>query len=87
MSAGESSRFDASGERRTDSARWAVERLNPPNRLWGSNGPPTVVADGLDAPQGLAMARRFAGLAVAPDGALLLSGNGEGTVLRLTPRP
>ncbi|MEY9990893.1 sugar lactone lactonase YvrE [Streptomyces sp. V4I8] len=38
MSAGESSRFDASGERRADSARWAVERLNPPNRLWGSNG-------------------------------------------------
>jgi glucose/arabinose dehydrogenase len=31
------------------------------------------------------MARRFAGLAVAADGALLLSANGEGTVLRLTP--
>lgn len=31
-------------------------------------------------------ARRFAGLAAAPDGALLLSANGEGTVLRLTPR-
>ncbi|MDX3693687.1 hypothetical protein PV726_25745 [Streptomyces europaeiscabiei] len=32
------------------------------------------------------MARRFAGVAAAPDGTLLLSANGEGTVLRLTPR-
>lgn len=32
------------------------------------------------------MARRFAGLAAAPDGSLLLSANGEGTVLRLTPQ-
>ncbi|WP_119580885.1 hypothetical protein [Streptomyces europaeiscabiei] len=32
------------------------------------------------------MARRFAGLAAAPDGTLLVSANGEGTVLRLTPR-
>ncbi|WP_328224481.1 PQQ-binding-like beta-propeller repeat protein [Streptomyces sp. NBC_00104] len=32
------------------------------------------------------MARRFAGLAAAPDGTLLLSANGEGTVLRLSPR-
>ncbi|TXS45102.1 hypothetical protein EAO75_19545 [Streptomyces sp. uw30] len=31
------------------------------------------------------MARRFAGLAVGADGALLLSANGEGTVMRLTP--
>ncbi|MFE7761140.1 hypothetical protein [Streptomyces sp. NPDC057438] len=30
------------------------------------------------------LARRFAGLAAAPDGTLLLSANGEGTVLRLT---
>ncbi|MEK8142109.1 hypothetical protein NKH18_04345 [Streptomyces sp. M10(2022)] len=30
-------------------------------------------------------ARRFAGLAAGPDGCLLLSANGEGTVLRLTP--
>ncbi|MBW8089274.1 SMP-30/gluconolactonase/LRE family protein [Streptomyces hygroscopicus subsp. hygroscopicus] len=30
--------------------------------------------------------RQFAGLAVAPDGALLVSANGEGSVLRLTPR-
>lgn len=108
-----------------------------------AQGPPTVVVDGLDAPQGLAvlgdelftvetgprrlravslttgevrtdaedlpvgappgvvpraepalfahgmpgMARRFAGLAVGPDGSLLLSANGEGTVLRLKPAP
>ncbi|MEH0626615.1 hypothetical protein [Streptomyces stelliscabiei] len=32
------------------------------------------------------MARRFAGLATAPDGTLLLSADGEGTVLRLTSR-
>lgn len=106
-----------------------------------ADAPPTVVADGLDAPQGLAvlgeelftvetgrrrlcavspatgetrieaedlpvgappgvvprtepalfaqgmpgMARRFAGLAAGPDGTLLLSANGEGTVLKLTP--
>lgn len=31
------------------------------------------------------MARRFAGLAAGPEGTLLLSANGEGTVLRLTP--
>jgi sugar lactone lactonase YvrE len=32
------SRYDESGDHRADSARWAAERLNPPNRLWGSNG-------------------------------------------------
>lgn len=32
------------------------------------------------------LARRFAGLAAAPDGTLVLSANGEGTVLRLTPK-
>ncbi|MFF9351870.1 hypothetical protein [Streptomyces sp. NPDC014734] len=32
-------------------------------------------------------ARRFAGLAATPDGGLLLSADGEGTVLRLTPGP
>ncbi|WP_411573295.1 SMP-30/gluconolactonase/LRE family protein, partial [Streptomyces scabiei] len=32
------------------------------------------------------LARRFAGLAAAPDGTLLLSADGEGTVLRLTRR-
>jgi hypothetical protein len=31
-------------------------------------------------------ARRFAGIAAALDGTLLLSAGGEGTVLRLTPR-
>ncbi|MFF4750976.1 hypothetical protein ACWD5R_13675 [Streptomyces sp. NPDC002514] len=32
------SRFDETGRSRTTSTRWAVRRLNPPNRLWGSNG-------------------------------------------------
>ncbi|MGN9762125.1 hypothetical protein [Streptomyces sp. SD31] len=32
------------------------------------------------------MARRFAGLSAGPDGSLLLSASGEGTVLRLAPR-
>ncbi|MFD0003297.1 hypothetical protein ACFVJ4_12845 [Streptomyces sp. NPDC127178] len=41
---------------------------------------PALFANGMPG-----MARRFAGLAVAADGALLLSANGEGTVLRLTP--
>ncbi|MDT0431129.1 SMP-30/gluconolactonase/LRE family protein [Streptomyces salyersiae] len=31
------------------------------------------------------LARRFAGIAAAPDGSLVLSGNGEGTVLRVIP--
>ncbi|WP_246113474.1 SMP-30/gluconolactonase/LRE family protein [Streptomyces montanus] len=34
---------------------------------------------------GPGMAGQFAGLAVAPDGSLVLSANGEGTVLRLSP--
>ncbi|MFJ8532787.1 hypothetical protein [Streptomyces sp. NPDC093591] len=34
----EPSRYDATGYRRVSSARWAFERLNPPSRLWGSNG-------------------------------------------------
>ncbi|MEU3490014.1 hypothetical protein [Streptomyces massasporeus] len=33
------------------------------------------------------LASRFSGLAAAPDGSLLLSSNGEGTVLRLAPIP
>ncbi|MFE8962406.1 hypothetical protein [Streptomyces iakyrus] len=33
------------------------------------------------------LAPRFAGLAAAPDGSLVLSSNGEGTVLRLAPGP
>ncbi|MBG0857839.1 SMP-30/gluconolactonase/LRE family protein [Streptomyces spinoverrucosus] len=32
------SRFDETGGTGTRSTRWQVERLNPPNRLWGSNG-------------------------------------------------
>ncbi|WP_247706581.1 hypothetical protein [Streptomyces liliiviolaceus] len=32
------SRFDDTGGRRVTSRRWHSDRLNPPNRLWGSNG-------------------------------------------------
>ncbi|MFD7896669.1 hypothetical protein [Streptomyces sp. NPDC059743] len=32
------SRYDGTGHRRAASTRWQVKRLNPPNRLWGSNG-------------------------------------------------
>ncbi|MER7786896.1 hypothetical protein [Streptomyces sp. NPDC097640] len=32
------SRFDDTGGHRTSSARWKAGRLNPPSRLWGSNG-------------------------------------------------
>ncbi|MFJ1992406.1 hypothetical protein [Streptomyces asiaticus] len=44
-----------------------------------------VLAEGLDHPlAGVpGRPRQFAGLAVAPDGALLVSANGEGSVLRL----
>ncbi|WP_107308412.1 SMP-30/gluconolactonase/LRE family protein [Streptomyces qaidamensis] len=31
-------RFDEPGNHRPRSARWRAERLNPPHRLWGSNG-------------------------------------------------
>ncbi|WP_327595281.1 hypothetical protein [Streptomyces chartreusis] len=41
---------------------------------------PALFAQGMPG-----MARRFAGLAAGPDGTLLLSANGEGTVLKLTP--
>ncbi|MEV7954878.1 hypothetical protein [Streptomyces sp. NPDC088141] len=41
---------------------------------------PALFAGGLPG-----SARRFAGLTAAPDGTLLLSADGEGTVLRLTP--
>ncbi|MFE9722864.1 SMP-30/gluconolactonase/LRE family protein [Streptomyces sp. NPDC005794] len=41
---------------------------------------PALFANGLPG-----LARRFAGIAAAPDGSLVLSGNGEGTLLRLTP--
>ncbi|AKZ59949.1 hypothetical protein SAM23877_6904 [Streptomyces ambofaciens ATCC 23877] len=54
-------------------------------------GPPPGVVPGA-APALFAggmpgLAPRFAGLAVAPDGSLLLSADGEGTVLRLGPVP
>ncbi|MFC7304433.1 hypothetical protein ACFQVC_09445 [Streptomyces monticola] len=32
------SRYDPTGRRRPTSERWDIRRLNPPNRLWGSNG-------------------------------------------------
>ncbi|MEU5342702.1 hypothetical protein AB0H18_17990 [Streptomyces sp. NPDC020766] len=32
------SRFDDTGNTRSTSSRWDLRRLNPPNRLWGSNG-------------------------------------------------
>lgn len=38
MSTASPSRFDDTGNRRFTGARWQAERLNPPNRLWGSNG-------------------------------------------------
>ncbi|OKI92645.1 hypothetical protein AMK10_23245 [Streptomyces sp. CB02058] len=41
---------------------------------------PALFANGLPG-----MARRFAGIAATPDGSLVLSGDGEGTLLRLTP--
>ncbi|MEU0137263.1 hypothetical protein ABZ172_25020 [Streptomyces sp. NPDC006296] len=41
---------------------------------------PALFAEGLPG-----LARRFAGIAAAPDGSLVLSADGEGTLLRLTP--
>lgn len=38
MSASYPSRFDAAGQASVSSPRWHAERLNPPSRLWGSNG-------------------------------------------------
>ncbi|MFD7290792.1 hypothetical protein [Streptomyces sp. NPDC059863] len=35
---GRPSRFDSTGHWHTTSERWNTTRLNPPNRLWGSNG-------------------------------------------------
>ncbi|WP_420076231.1 hypothetical protein ACOAKG_12405 [Streptomyces sp. JL3001] len=64
------------GETRTDAEDLPVGA--PPGVVPGAE--PALFAQGMPG-----MARRFAGLAAGPDGALLLSANGEGTVLRLTP--
>ncbi|SEC32948.1 hypothetical protein [Streptomyces sp. PAN_FS17] len=64
------------GETRTDAEDLPVGA--PPGVVPGAE--PALFANGMPG-----MARRFAGLAVTPEGALLLSGNGEGTVLELTP--
>lgn len=64
------------GERRTEAEDLPVGV--PPGVVPGAE--PALFAHGMPG-----MARRFAGLAAGVDGALLLSGNGEGTVLKLTP--
>nr|WP_107906893.1 hypothetical protein [Streptomyces chartreusis] len=66
----------ATGETRIDAEDLPVGA--PPGVVPGAE--PALFAQGMPG-----MARRFAGLAVAPGGALLLSANGEGTVLKLTP--
>jgi glucose/arabinose dehydrogenase len=68
----------ATGERRIDAEDLPV---GPPPGVV-PRAEPALFADVMPG-----MARRFAGLAAAPDGTLLLSANGEGTVLRLTPKP
>ncbi|TQE37707.1 SMP-30/gluconolactonase/LRE family protein [Streptomyces ipomoeae] len=67
----------ATGEQRIDAEELPV---GPPPGVVPRTEP-ALLASGMPG-----MARRFAGLAAAPDGTLLLSANGEGTVLRLTPR-
>ncbi|WCD96442.1 hypothetical protein PGH47_12450 [Streptomyces sp. HUAS 31] len=64
------------GETRSDAEDLPVGA--PPGVVPGPE--PALFAHGMPG-----MARRFAGLAVTPEGGLLLSGNGEGTVLDLTP--
>ncbi|MFJ7072858.1 hypothetical protein [Streptomyces sp. NPDC098781] len=66
----------ATGESRVDAEDLPV---GPPPGVV-PRAEPALFAHGMPG-----MARRFAGLAVTPDGDLLLSANGEGTVLRLTP--
>ncbi|QFR01789.1 hypothetical protein F9278_42655 [Streptomyces phaeolivaceus] len=65
------------GERRIDAEDLPV---GPPPGVVPRTEP-SLFAGGMPG-----MARRFAGLAAAPDGTLLLSANGEGTVLRLIPK-
>ncbi len=65
------------GERRTDAEDLPV---GPPPGVVPREEP-ALFAGGLPG-----MARRFAGLAADLDGTLLLSANGEGTVLRLMPK-
>ncbi|MGW0822885.1 hypothetical protein [Streptomyces sp. NPDC002845] len=45
----------------------------------------TTIVNDLTAAGWHNMALQFAGLAVGPDGSLLVSANGEGSVLHLTP--
>ncbi|CAL9305636.1 hypothetical protein SUDANB51_04265 [Streptomyces sp. enrichment culture] len=65
------------GDRTTGERRVAAEDL-PVGRPPGPA--PALFTHGVPG-----LAPRFAGLAAAPDGSLLLSADAEGTVLRLTP--
>ncbi|WP_051871256.1 hypothetical protein [Streptomyces sclerotialus] len=65
------------GEHRTDAEDLPVGL--PPGT--GPRTEPALFTNGMPG-----VPRPFAGLTAAPDGSLLLSANGEGTVLRLTPR-
>lgn len=64
----------ATGETRTEAEHLAVGL--PPGTVRAAPDP---------TPAPTSRPRAFAGLAVAPDGSLLLAANGEGTVLRLAP--
>lgn len=67
----------ATGETRVDAEDLAVGL--PPGI--GHTEQPALFAHGMPGSP-----RRFAGLAVTPEGSLLLSANGEGSVLKLSPR-
>jgi len=67
------------GESRIDAENLAV---GPPPGIAARTPPPPLFTHGMPG-----MPRPFAGLTAAPDGSLLLSADGEGTVLRLSPRP
>lgn len=68
----------STGETRVDAEDLAVGL--PPGT--GPTEQPALFAHGMPGSPG-----QFAGLAVTPEGSLLLSANGEGSVLRLSPRP